>query len=63
MTAHPSFTLGTMVTRRGAPLLARDTDGPLSVSSTTSQATTPAAPSPLCRVAVVDHRLGIQRGT
>jgi hypothetical protein len=60
--AHPSFTLGTMAARRGAPPFFRDTGGPPSASSTTKE----AAPTPLRlfgRVVVVDRRLDIRRRT
>jgi hypothetical protein len=53
--AQPSFTLGTMAARRGAPSFFRDAGGPQFAPSTTNEETTTAT----ClfgRVAAVDHR-------
>jgi hypothetical protein len=63
--AHPSFTVGTMAARRGAPPFFTDDGGPPSASSTpATEETTAAAPNIFSRrVGAIDPRPGLRRGT
>jgi hypothetical protein len=62
--AHPSFTVGTMAARRGAPPFFFDDGGPPSASSSPAiEEAVATAPSPFGRVGAVDRRPGIRRGT
>jgi hypothetical protein len=62
--AHPSFTVGTMAARRGAPPFFSDDGGPPSASLTpTTKEAAAAAPNLFGRVGAVDRRPGIRRGT
>jgi hypothetical protein len=65
MTAtHPSFTVGTMAARHGAPPFFSDNGGPPSASSSpATKEAAAAAPSPFGRVGAVNRSLGIRCGT
>ena len=60
---HSSFIIGTMAARQGAPPFFNNAGGPPSASSVMTQE---VVPKPAClfgRVAAIDRRPGIRRGT
>lgn len=60
---HPSFVIGTMAARRGAPPFFKENGTPVSASSATKDAEATDAPENHGRKTAVDHRPGIRRGT